>query len=172
MNNPKYISAIDSGNVKEIKKMLASGWDPQKEIRSPLNYACLRAKPEIVRVLLDVGLPLGYPACPMHAACMGTYSLERLQVIDLLLQEKGNLLDLWNPAERTPLMCAAAQGDLDLMLALMNRGASHKDVNSNGKSVRDFFAMAGPGAKEKFDALIMEMQTPKIKKTSRKSVRL
>jgi uncharacterized protein len=135
---PPLCAASTRGDVSAVKRLLASGTDPNAvdaEGRTPLQYAASSGKIEVVRALLAGGAnvrassPDGYTA--LHAVAVD----REAQIAELLLVA-GADINARTTNNTTPLMASVCSpySDAKMSLTLIRSGADVNIVNSDGET--------------------------------------
>ena len=129
-------TAIVEGNLLEIRRLLAQGTNinaSDDDGYTPLIWAQLGNRPEVVRLLLDRGAEInaqdreGYTA--LHQAAMSG----RDAILEILL-ERGASVGTRNRNGWTPLMDAASYGRVVAVEYLLARGADPNAMTTDGQT--------------------------------------
>lgn len=130
--------AIEAEDLPKVELILREGadpsqWDFDDYFTTPLSLAVAVGDIEIVRSLLDAGadLNLGLEAPLREAIDRGYYE------IAILLLARGAAVDPLAEDGITPLMSAAARGDLRLVQLLLDYGADPQRHDREGQTARD-----------------------------------
>ncbi|MBN2022314.1 MAG: ankyrin repeat domain-containing protein [Pirellulales bacterium] len=123
------------GQLASARLLLERGANPNGgRARSPLHYAAAEGHRELVELLLDRGAAIDAPngedgGTPLHAAVIG----RRAEVVRLLLT-RGAAVDARTASDWTPCHFAAADGNMDLLAALLDSAADVGVVNAGGQT--------------------------------------
>jgi hypothetical protein len=126
----EVFEAIRNNNLNKIKTYVEQGGDIQSGWftgYNPLQYACMKNKPEIVKYLVDKGADVNAQDAndhrPLHYACQAGSSLEIVKY----LVNKGADVNAQNENGDTPLHYACWGRSLEIVKYLVDKGA---DVNA------------------------------------------
>ncbi len=140
---PQQYSAVDqkvmydaalNGELEKVKESLRQGADlndVDNEGRTALMYASFNGHTEIVRLLLDEGAGVGTRDPMGRTALLFASTGPFVETVKLLLDHHAdpNITD--NDEHFSPLMHAAAEGQLEVVKLLIERGADPalKDID-------------------------------------------
>jgi len=134
-NIPDYIAAICEGEIKDVKKILDNGIDPNARMLfwpSPLYFAVVRKIVSLVNFLVDRGanpyLRDGEGFFYLHqAASVGSISL-----VDYFHELLGIDIDFKDFDGNSPLLIAAKYGKTETVKHLISKGADILERNEDG----------------------------------------
>jgi ankyrin repeat protein len=128
--------ASSRGCADIVRQLLSRGADPNAECKSryahgtPLHVASCSGSPETARVLLEHG---ANPNALNHSGGTALHLASEITVIDLLL-EYGAIVDVRDQEGWTPLHKAAHYLNLQVVVALLSRGADPHAQTNKGKT--------------------------------------
>ena len=136
----ELIHAIEYGNIDKVRELIDAGEDinihDDDERQTPLMYAVVERKVEIVKLLISKGAEvdmiggyMGYPGhTPLLAASLGSLGVtdRDIEIVKLLIS-KGADVNIKGNEDSTPLNNASREGNIEFVKLLINAGA---DVNS------------------------------------------
>lgn len=130
--------AIEAEDLPKVELILGEGadpsqWDFDDYCTTPLSLAVAVGDIEIVRCLLDAGadINLGLKTPLGEAVEQGYYE------IAILLLARGAAVDPLTEDGITPLMSAAARGDLRMVQLLLDYGADPQRQDREGHTALD-----------------------------------
>ena len=112
----------------------------QKDLETPLHFACFRGKPEIARLLLDHGAQVNarnyQGEIPLHLVSRGEYNSpdDGIRIAELLL-ERGTDMNDQDVFEWTPLHSASNNGRHEIIQFLLCHGAKVNLENCLGETL-------------------------------------
>jgi ankyrin repeat protein len=122
------------GDLDKVKELIGQGADPNdvdQDGRTALMYASFNGHTEIVRLLLDEGAEVGIRDALGRTALLYASTGPFAETVKLLLDHHAdpNIVD--NDEHFSPLMHAAAEGQLDVVKLLLESGAEPalKDID-------------------------------------------
>lgn len=125
------------GFTQQVEMMIAQKPDVIDEVSShgftPLGIATHFGQEDVVRLLLtahaDPNIPSqnGYQVYPLHTAITGQYDR-----IGKMLIEAGAEVNVTQNARITPLHIAAQQGNIEMIIVLLENGANIQVKTDNG----------------------------------------
>ncbi len=143
--------AAAAGRTGEVSRLLDD--DPRLMAAhsgdgfTALHFAAFFDRPAVARLLLERGAdPDAVAANPMRVRPLHSATAVRAAAIVHLLLEHGADVNATQHGEWTPLMAAAANGDLDSVRALLARGADTSARNAEGKTAADLARDRGQAA--------------------------
>jgi ankyrin repeat protein len=144
-------SAAFGAELSVVQTLLARSVDVNGtgDATCPLEFAAIRNRVDIARVLLDAGalVPAGSANCaPLHSAVL----FGRMEVLELLI-ERGAAVDTPNGDGDTPLHMAAHKKRADFVRWLLAHGADPAARNHRGRTPVDI--ARGTGDAETIAAL-------------------
>jgi ankyrin repeat protein len=123
-----------NGELTKVKELIRQGADPDQidpDGRTALMYASFNGHTEIVRLLLDEGAEVGTRDALGRTALLYASTGPFAETVKLLLDNHAdpNITD--NDEHFSPLMHAAAEGQLEVVKLLLDSGAdpSLKDID-------------------------------------------
>ena len=128
--------AVLSGDVPEVKKLLAAKADPNfvSQGRSVLGWAAQSESVEVVKTLLSAGAnPNTADANTGHTPLMRAIDTNLPEIVQALLQAKANP-NAKNMKGQTCLMMAAESRNAEIVKLLIGAGADVKYVDAEGNS--------------------------------------
>jgi len=143
--------AAAAGRTDEVARLLDA--DPRLVAAhsgdgfTALHFAAFFDRPEVARRLLERGAdPDAVAANPMRVRPLHSATAVRATAIVRLLLEHGADVNATQHGEWTPLMAAAANGDLDSVQALLARGANAALRNAEGRTAAELARDRGQAA--------------------------
>ena len=129
-----------NGDLAKVRESIGKGADPNdvdQDGRTALMYASFNGHTEIVRLLLDEGANVGLRDAMGRTALLFASTGPFAETVEMLLDHHAdpNITD--NGEHFTPLMHAAAEGQLEVVKLLIERGAdpSMKDIDGDTAGV-------------------------------------
>ncbi len=133
-NKDEFFSAVESGNVVQVTRMLESGENPNKRsiYGTPLTRAASAGQTAIVELLIERGADVdltifGTSYTPLSCAIQGKH----VETAKALL-ERGADLSKATEYGGTPLLRASASGPPELVTLLLNHGADVRQRDDRG----------------------------------------
>ncbi|WP_342189704.1 ankyrin repeat domain-containing protein [Spiroplasma endosymbiont of Dilophus febrilis] len=136
-------NAIDTGDIQIVKLLIDNGADPNvldcnNDFISPLHYAIIKNKKEVVEVLLKSKniknkinnksyLNIG---C-LHWISLNSKNINNLEIAELLI-DNGADVNLQDENDATPLYYAISTNNKEMVQLLINKGANIKNITKNG----------------------------------------
>ncbi len=130
----KLTTAVDTGNLAEVKAILETGMTPnfqRPDIASPINFAVARSSLEILELLIKHGANPNFTTSGTVTTLGQATVYGRLDMIQLLLSWGAKVDGFGAELKKTALMVAAEQGRKDIVEALL---AAHADPNFKDKA--------------------------------------
>ncbi len=150
----KYITSITiheacaAGLTEQVQLMLDQKPEVINELSThgfyPLGIAAHFGKEDIVRILLrnhanpNAYSQNGFQSYPIHAALLNQHD-----TIAKMLIEAGAEVNVVQNSRISPLHIAAQQGNIDLIIILLENGANIQIQNDQGKTASDLAAEKG-----------------------------
>jgi ankyrin repeat protein len=129
-----------NGDLEKVRESIGKGADPNDidpDGRTALMYASFNGHTEIVRLLLDEGAKVGLRDAMGRTALLFASTGPFAETVELLLDHHAdpNITD--NDEHFSPLMHAAAEGQLEVVKLLIERGAdpAMKDIDGDTAAV-------------------------------------
>ncbi|HMW03489.1 MAG TPA: AAA family ATPase [Leptospiraceae bacterium] len=137
----KLITAVDTGNLADVKAILETGITPNfqlPDIASPINYAAARSSHDILELLLKHGSNPNFttsgPVTTLGQAC----KTGRLDMVNTLLSW-GAVVDGYSAEhKKTSLMIAAEMGRKDIVDSLLAAKADPNFKDKTGFTAYDY----------------------------------
>ena len=123
---PKLLAAVDVGDVAQVKQLVAAGENVNQESNgySALSIAVKRCDQTMTEALIALGAAinpnLNYDVALRAIPC------NNLKLVEMLASLKGAFLEVnetWKGYKTTPLGVAVANGQMELVKVLLNKGA-------------------------------------------------
>lgn len=174
--NSYLYKAVDKGNLKNVKLLIAAGANVDYEDSiSPLHCAALQGKTEIVKELINAKANVNVKAfdgtTPLHKAFVYSRNIE---IIEALIKAGANV-NVKDQNDQTPLHIAAQSKFFDGITLLLKSGAELNATDNAGNTPCDIAVLSGhgfnndgltilncfknSGAKTQFD---LDIEIPKI----------
>lgn len=118
-----------SGDIEQTRALLNDGANPnarEQQGETPLMYAAVEDRTEIINVLIDHGAEVNALSLDFETALSRAVGMSRLASVTLLL-DRGADIELGHP-----LIYAAGLGDTQMVTLLLHRGASVNAANKGG----------------------------------------
>ncbi|MBN2858477.1 MAG: ankyrin repeat domain-containing protein, partial [Candidatus Delongbacteria bacterium] len=130
-------TAITNSDLVLVKSMIEGNKDLLESridtYFTPLNYAALEGKTDIVKYLVDKGADINTRdregSIPLQNAAIKGY----FEIVKILV-ENGSDVNYKDYNDVTPLHFACMSGNLEMIKFLESKGANLKGVNSNGNT--------------------------------------
>jgi ankyrin repeat protein len=148
--SPRQNSTVDpqvfndaalNGELQKVKELMGQGADPNgvdQEGRTALMFAAFNGHTEIARLLLDAGSEVGIRDAMGRTALLFASTGPFEETVKLLLDHHAdpNIVD--NDEHFSPLMHAAAEGQLEVVKILLARGADPELKDIDGETAALF----------------------------------
>ena len=151
--------AAEKGHLRVVRILLAAGADPNVRVYtshggevSPLTWAVLSGKKEIVEVLLKAGAQADPPATEGGTPLMWAVASSETDIVRMLLSAGANV-NARMPNGYTALMSAAGKSEPEIAQILIAAGAEVNAKNNFGETALSIAAKSGVG-KEQIEALV------------------
>jgi len=131
------ISAISEGDLYAVRSMVERGMNINEAFersRTPLMYAVINARAEIVVYLLEKGADMEARDIDGDTAIMYASSGGDSIIVDFLI-EKGADVNVINLAGKTALLSAARQGFKDVVNMLLKAGANPRKAGGDWETM-------------------------------------
>jgi ankyrin repeat protein len=131
-DDPRLVEAVEAGDVESVRELLAAGaFVDSRDLagHSVLVIAGVNGHREIFEMLLDAGADPYFPFMGIDSGAMAltqAASMGRSEIVEAWLQ-RGLDVNVADGVGNTPLMAAAAAGQLDAVRRLLAAGS---DMNA------------------------------------------
>lgn len=132
--NDFLFKACSDGDYARVRKLLNAGADINaREIESetPLMYAAVEDRTEVVKLLLDRGAEINLQSVNRETALGRAVGMSRYEAVSMLL-DRGANIEQSTEGGGTPLMDAAGLDDLKMLKLLLARGAKVNVTDDEG----------------------------------------
>jgi len=138
--------ACNKGDIAVVRSLIEKGVDPNRECgmaETPLKWAAFRGHTPLVSYLVikgaDINFKPQYSHTALHDAIRGVkgpplfgHPEECPKIAEMLLKAAANP-EIPDALDHTAIMCAADEGNLDLVMLLARHGANVNARNQNGE---------------------------------------
>jgi ankyrin repeat protein len=128
--------ASSKGDLPEVRSLLDKGTNVnarEVEGETPLMYAAVEDRTEVVKLLLDRGADINALSLNGETALMRAARVSCYETVNLLLA-RGADIEKGVDGIGTPLLAAAGNGDIRMIKLLLDRGAKIDALNKEGYS--------------------------------------
>jgi uncharacterized protein len=118
--------AIYTGDVTEVRRLIAAGADPRAANlfgATPMMLAAARGDAPVLRVLLDAGVDVNSPNAEGQTVLMAVARTGNVEAAQLLIKRGADLQAREHWGGQTALMWAAAQSQPQMIQLLLKHGA-------------------------------------------------
>ncbi len=141
-----FFEAALNGDLEGIRSMLRLGMDvniTEEEGRTALMFAGYNGHTEIVKLLIDRGAVVDSRDLADRTALLYAATGPFPETVKVLLEKKANINAVDNGEHFSPLMHAAAEGNLDVVKILIDYGADPTLKDVDGDTAESFARQKG-----------------------------
>lgn len=144
--NTNIYDAALNGDIQMIKSFIKKGFDVNTrdaEGRTMLMFAAFNGHAEVIKLLLKSGAEINAKDKLNRSAITYAATSPFAEAVKLLLDHHADPNNIDNNEHWTPLMNAAAEGQMEVVKILLERGADATLVDVDGDSAESFAKKKG-----------------------------